>query len=165
LGALEHQRLGAHGGRAKRGLFNALSIVSLLLFILTGSIWVRSQQASDLVWNGSATGEWGALFSTSAVYFYKEKVIGAFRLKPPFGWGHATQRTFSEYRPPKVDEDWGGGGFHWVAGRDGFTNQTFLSIPYWSILSVSLLSPCTWSIYQFRRRFLQDTGSTSMLLS
>jgi hypothetical protein len=139
---------------------NALAVVSLLLFTAVVVIWERNQSISDLIWYRSSLTETGVLFTTRAIYFYHENVVGAKPLKTPYGFGRGTQMVMSELLPSTIDVYNGMGDFHLVRGSDGRTRQAFVTAPYWSMLSVFATIPLMQTVYHLRQRRARHRSAT-----
>jgi hypothetical protein len=146
-------------------LFNALTVLSLLLCLATVALWERNQSISDLIWYRSAMTEKGVLFTTRAIYIYHEHVIGAKPLKTPYGFGRGTQMLMSQFLPSTIDVYNGFGDFHMVRGSDGRTQQAFVTVPYWSMLGVFATIPLVQTVHYLRQRRARHRSGTGLCVT
>jgi hypothetical protein len=167
------------GGRdMKRRVFNVLAVVSLVLFVLTVSLWIRSYFVRDTFfresWNeGHELTSWtqnqlvigsGACLFNPLVY-RGPTYIGAGALT----WRQAVQQEQRQRLPlrpfHRTDKIPSGFFTHWafqlrhstsyIAGTKESTESYQFVVPFWSLAILWLIAPCiAYALHRKRRRQL-----------
>ena len=136
----------------KRRLFTLASALSLVLFIATAALWVRSYIVSEhLTWGGSskggslATGRGELLLRRTRVHPSVQE-----RLAP----GYGAKRPATDLLGPApvgTRKDVGRFGFRLIMGADRGVRFDQLLVPIWTTTAAAMVL-CVWATIAMRRR-------------
>lgn len=132
----------------KRRLFNLASVVSLLLFISTLALWVRSYHRFDIIrwWNGSLTFGFGGNSGRFGMNLWAERDPGAASGPEP---GVSTESDI-EHGPRY---EWHFLLNHGHYGSHGSIEQWDVDAPHWTVAVASLLLPTARLLFALRKPY------------
>jgi hypothetical protein len=145
--------------RIARPLLFGLTALSLLLWLATAALWVRSYWVADAVWWLSRRSI-HALQTNPGRLEYSEGNTAGF-LDYPFRFGHHVIRpprhlSLANSGDPLDAVAWRFAGFAWFGGLtpDGY-EQHALALPFWFVWLLTAVLPLRWFSTVRRRRRLE----------
>lgn len=143
-----------------RRLFTFCSVLSLLAFLVTCAIWMRSHWAADeLKWDWTRGVAWAW---TPRGYLEVWLFLGdcSGQRADSYGLHHASSPinrpinsfTYLEIDPPDKLVKWEWGGFAWYSIQHPKTGnaQAEAVAPFWSIAAMTALLPLIWMMLRLR---------------
>jgi hypothetical protein len=125
----------------KRWVFRSVAAISLLLCAATVVLWVRSYDHADYFWYGDAMNETGLISSEGSLLFYRESVLGSYRLRGPAGFGsaHLAPADPDHFDPARA---WFSlPGFALLGGANGRTEAAGFALRAWLLSILFALPP------------------------
>lgn len=157
-------RLGRNDGGMKRRLFNLFSILSLMFFVTTAALWIRSRFISErLSWEGAT--RWDSIATSPGDFVVNLHHSTPSSRGPAYGFefsresppisvkNHEMAMLVLSVGPRDVWEHWRFGGFVWVrwATPNRSTSISLAIVPMWPIILLTAMPPLAW-LTDFRRR-------------
>jgi hypothetical protein len=150
----------------KHRLFTLLSTLSLLLFLTTAALWLRSYWSQEkLTWvtqNGYRS-IWTAHGSLELGFFqsqnsYKPTETYAPRYSRDRADPPINGLIFLEFDPPVTFNDWQHAGFALHQVHNGSRLHVIAFAPFWSLALLTLLLPLAWAITRLRNHHREQSG-------
>ena len=136
-----------------RCLFTLISALSLLLWLATAVLWVRSYSVAE-GWICDGAGNRTSMMSVRGKLQLQELTYPP---KEPIPFSSPTgyfRGRAENVRPIRLPPQWQFAGLRWNSTMDGTDSIRFriLYIPDWIVASCSLLLPCLWAFAALRDR-------------
>jgi hypothetical protein len=135
----------------KRWAFSLVDAVSLLLCAATVVLWVRSYDHADYFWYGDAMKETGLISSEGSLLFYRESVLGSYRLRGSSGFGSAHLAPADPDRFDPARAWFSLPGFALLGGANGRTEATGFALCAWLLSTLLALLPIRWLTVTLRK--------------
>ena len=128
-------------------LLHALTGLSVILFVATVALWVRSYSTADMLWYGRPGWRHGLITEPGVIRLFKDRHRPKDSAPGKFWYTHWKQGP--RYRPEFYQAvHWHRWGFSFVTDRegDGFMRRLTFALPYWFVLVIVAALPAARSM-------------------